>query len=210
MTPDRTITCYAWPAAWASLVAAGCGTVVGKGATEGSLSAIREEQGSTGEEEPVAKVAGEHAVEGAARELASPETTERIAKAIDAAMEQALENLHRELAGGEGRLARDAAATAEGISVAALRGAERQIDERLAGCEGLDRRACLQREARALGRGGVGWARRRPPLTACRACSRGPVCSGCTGDPARSRNLARPRPRTSAAVVGAPRPRLMP
>jgi len=133
-------------------VAAGCGTVVGKGATEGSLSAIREEQGSTGEEEPVAKVAGEHAVEGAARELASPETTERIAKAIDAAMEQALENLHRELAGGEGRLARHAAATAEGISVAALRGAERQIDEMLAGCEGLDRRACLQREARALGR----------------------------------------------------------
>jgi hypothetical protein len=138
--------------AGASLAAAGCGTIVGKGATEASLSAIREQQASTGEEEPVAKVAGEQAVEGAARELASPETTEQIAKAIDAAMEQALESLHRELAGGEGRLARDVAATAEGISAAALRGAERQLDELLAGCEGLDRRACLEREARAVGR----------------------------------------------------------
>jgi hypothetical protein len=138
--------------AGATLAAAGCASVAGKGATEASLSAIREEQASTGEEDPVAKVAGQQAVEGAAQELGSPETLERIGRAVDAATNQALDDFHRELAGGEGRLARDLAATAEGISAAALRGAQRQLDELLAGCEGLDRRACLERDARAIGR----------------------------------------------------------
>jgi hypothetical protein len=138
-----------------TLAAAGCAKRAGKEATESSMNAVKEAQrsaGATDKDAPVSEVAGERLVEGAAKELGSEETQRQLSHAVDVAMGQALGDLQRAFAGGEGPLAKDLAATGDRILAAAVRGMDRQLDEQLAGCEGLDRRACLQREARALGR----------------------------------------------------------
>jgi hypothetical protein len=127
----------------------GCARVAGRNAAEGSINAIRDQQQTV---EILAKVAGDKAIEGAAAQLATPETAQQIDQAVEAAMARALDDLHRDLMPREGRLARDLVGTAAGISAAAVTAAEKRLEAELPECPGLDRRACLQKEARALGR----------------------------------------------------------
>jgi hypothetical protein len=136
-------------------LAACVGERAGKNVTEASISAIKEQQA---EVEGLAKAGGESFIRGGAEELVTGETSERIDRAAESAMARALDELHRDFARGQGRLSADMKDTASGIAAAAGREVKEQIDAALPDCPGLDRRACLQREARALGREvAAGW-----------------------------------------------------
>jgi len=60
--------------------------------------------------------------------------------------------LHQDLDAGQGRLAADLDATSERAAAAVVKGANRELDALLGDCGGQDRRACLRREVRELGR----------------------------------------------------------
>lgn len=144
--------------AWALVVVAIAGTscaVTGRRVATGVQKSVSEGQAAAVEGSGVAEVAGERAVRGAVKELSSPEATEEIGAAVDAAVARGLARLHRDLAAGEGRLARDLDATVERASGSAVRGVRRELDdvldETFAACGELDRRACLRREVHALG-----------------------------------------------------------
>jgi hypothetical protein len=139
-----------------ALLGAGC-AAAGRRAAEGAQQTLRESQAAdtNGTGSSVAETAGQHAVRGAAEELGSPETATHVRAAVDAALHEALDEVHDEFASGHGRLARDLDRTARRASAAAVRGVhaelESALDEAFGACGELDRRACLHREVRALG-----------------------------------------------------------
>jgi hypothetical protein len=134
----------------AAMAFGGC-AVAGRRAAEGASSSVREAQEDTSAHTSAMAEAGRRFTVGATTEVASPESTALIGAAVDAAVGRALARLHQDLDADRGRLAADLDAVTERAAAAAVKGADRELDELLGDCAGQDRRACLRREVRALG-----------------------------------------------------------
>jgi hypothetical protein len=122
--------------------------VAGKNAAEASLETVKEQQDAV---ETLAKAAGDKAVEGAAQQLTAPGTSQEIDQAVGAAVGRALDDVHRDLSGPDGRISRDLAGAAAAMSTAAVQEAGRKVEAMLPECPGMDRRSCLRHEVRSLG-----------------------------------------------------------
>jgi hypothetical protein len=138
-------------AAAAGLACAACHTV-GAQTTTGAVESVRQMKATTPEEEQITFLVGQRVMQGAMQQLESPKTKALIGAIADDAASQALTRIHGELDLGEGRLARDLDATAARVSIAVMRAVDGELDALLGECDGLDRRACLRREVRALGK----------------------------------------------------------